>query len=80
MIPANIKVIELPASVNSSNRMDLASDSQNIIYRGKLPMIMTNGVESMKDINFVTIQGMQIGYQSASVDKRGNSVISVVKA
>lgn len=81
MIPTNIKVIELPASVNSTNRMDLASDSQNLIYRGKLPMIMTNGVKTITDPNtFDEIQGVQIGYQSASIDKRGNSVISVIKA
>lgn len=81
MIPTWIEVIELPTAVNSANRMDIASVNNNIIYRGKLPMIMTNGVETITDsATFSKVQGLQIGYQSASVDKRGNSVVSIIKA
>lgn len=80
ILPNYIKVVELPSFINSSNRMDICSFENNLIYRGELPRIMTNGVEVITDATFERVQGMVIGYQTASMYKKDVSVKSIIKA
>jgi hypothetical protein len=80
MIPSWINVIPLGNFINTTNRMDIVSSDNVLLYRGILPSVISNGVEEIKDHNFVSWQGIQVGYQSASVFAKSGLVKSILKA